>query len=221
MNRLLCVLTCLWALTSLAEDPPTTSVSHASSAGQTWSAVGARTVEPQANLIEVAAGFPGLSVSYLRGVAPGLNLGARVSFTYGVEGLVRDVIPGVKVQGLVKVRFIDSERVSFGLTFEPGPLFVTPYASQTRAGFALPIGLRLGVAASSAFGLALLVEVPLWIEFGPSGGFNVPILSGIGLEYFVTSKVALFFRTRMGPTIRPWRLAEFTFDAALGVALKF
>jgi hypothetical protein len=188
--------------------------------GQTWSIVGARTVEPGANVFEAAAGFPGLAVSYLRGVAPGLNLGGRLSFVYGIEGLVREIIPGVKLQGLLKLRLLDSERVSLGVTFEPGPFFHAPYGAVTRAGFALPVGLRLGIATSSAVSLALQVEVPLWIEFGPTGGFNVPILSGVGIEYFLTSNVGVFFRARLGPTLRPSRLAELTFDGLLGVGFR-
>lgn len=214
MKHHLLLLACSLAAGSVrAEEAPR-------SVGQTWSIVGARTVEPAGNVLEFAAGFPGLSAGYLRGVAPGLNLGVRLSFTYGVEGLIRSVVPGLKLQGLLKVRFFDTERVSLGLTFEPGPFFASPYGTITRGGFSLPIGLRLGVAASSAFGLALLVEAPLWVEFGPSGGFNAPILTGVGLEYFVTSKVGLFFRTRLGPTVRSGRVAEFTFDGAFGVGLK-
>ncbi len=197
----------------------TASLAAGQDFGQTWSVVGPRTLEPSANAFEFSAGWPAISVGFVHGVVPGLNLGARVGFAYGVEGLVRQVAPGFKLQATLKARFVDSERISFGLTFEPGPLFHAPYGVATLIGFSLPVGLRLGIAASSAFCVALLFEVPLWIQFGTAGGVNVPILSGVGLEYFVTSKVGLFVRTRVGPTIEPYR-AELTFDGTIGVGLK-
>lgn len=189
--------------------------------GQRWSAVGPRTVAQGSNQLEVTAGFPGLSVGYLRGVAPQLNLGVRGSFHYGVEGMIRDLVPGVKLQGLLKVRFFDEGRVSLGLTFEPGLLVHTPYLRSQRLGFAFPVGLRLGIAASSALNVAVTLDLPMWVEFGVYAGFNLPILTGAGVEYFVTSNLAVLFRLRMGPTLRSYQVAEFTFDGAMGIGYRF
>jgi hypothetical protein len=190
--------------------------------GQTWSAIGPRTLEPGANSVELNAGWPGLSVGYYRGILPGLNLGARLAFVYGVEGMIRYVEPGFKGQLLLKWRFLDLERVSLGLTFEPGLFFHAPYFGGTVAGFSLPLGLRLGIVASSALAVSVLVDLPMWVSFGPGSEFNVPVLSGVGVEYFVTSTLALFLHTRIGPTIHAASgFAELTFDASLGVAFKF
>jgi hypothetical protein len=204
----------LWLALALAAP-----LAHAEDVGQTWSIVGPRTIAPEQNAFEFGAGWPGVSAAWVRGVAPGFNLGARLSFNYGIEGLVRQIAPGLKAQATLKVRFIDTERVSFGLTFEPGPLFHFPQGSSNVIGFALPVGVRLGIAASPAFSLALLVEVPLWIQFGVTGGLQVPILSGVGLEYFVTSTLGVFVRARVGPTIGPYS-TELTFDGTIGVGFK-
>lgn len=188
--------------------------------GQEWSLVGAKTLPQGGNSIDVAAGWPGLFVSYHRGVAPMLSLGGRASFVYGVEGMVREVTPGFKVQALLKVRLFERDRLSLGITFEPGPFFHSPYFGATLVGFTIPVGFRLGIVAASAFTVAILFDVPLWVQFGTGGGVNVPILTGVGLEYFVTSTLGVFFRTRMGPTIRPYRVAEFTFEGVLGVGFR-
>ncbi len=208
MTRALALGLLLAASAALAED-----------VGQPWSIVGPRTIAPDQNAFEFGAGWPGVSAAWVHGVGPGLNLGARLSFDYGIEGLVKQVAPGLKVQATLKVRFLDTERVSFGLTFEPGPLFHFPQYASNLIGFALPVGVRLGIAASPAFCLALLVEVPLWIQFGVTGGLQVPILSGVGLEYFVTSNLGVFARARVGPTIRPYS-TELTFDGTIGVGFK-
>jgi hypothetical protein len=190
--------------------------------GQSWSAVGPKTIPTDANEIDASAGWPGIQVSYLRGLAPHFNLGARFGFNYGVEGMVRaQVTPGIKLQVLAKYTFVDEGKVSFGMTFEPGPLFHF-YNVSTLVGFALPIGFRLGIAASSAVQLAVLFDLPFWISFGNASSFNVPILTGVGVEYFIQSTLALYFRMRMGPTIfSRGGAAEFTLETVVGVGWRF
>ncbi|MEW5737894.1 MAG: hypothetical protein AB1938_03150 [Myxococcota bacterium] len=190
--------------------------------GQSWSVVGPKTISSGANAIEGAVGWPGLSVSYLHGLAARFNLGARFSFNYGVEGIVRyQVTPGIKLQVLTKFSLLESGRVSLGVTFEPGPLFHF-YSTSTLVGFALPVGFRLGVAASSAVQLAILFDLPFWISFGAAASFNVPILTGVGVEFFLQSNLLLFLRLRMGPTIfARGGPAEFTLESAVGVGWRF
>lgn len=190
-------------------------------AGQRWSVIGARTVAPKEHLLFAEAGFPGINVSFLHGVLPGLSIGHRMGFMYSVEGLTRDVAPGGKLQALLKFRFFDAGRVSLGLTFEPGFFIASSRLQGLRGALCLPVGLRLGVAASSALAVGLQVELPMWIEFGPFGGFNLPILTGGGVEYFITSKLAVFAKVRVGPTIRTDRPAEVAFDASLGAGYLF
>jgi hypothetical protein len=145
----------------------------------------------------------------------------RLSFNYGLEGLVTRVVPGAKVQGVLKFRLLDKNALSLGLTFEPGPLFWADRFGNAFVAFSLPVGLKLGVAVSSALTLGFTFEMPLWIEFGAGGGANLPLLPGLGLEYFIKSELLVFFRTRMGPTLRPRGVFELTFDAQLGVGYRF
>jgi hypothetical protein len=223
MKRSVLLLCVSLAYLARAEAPTPPPLPPPEPAGQAWSVVGARTLEPNANGVEISIGYPGLAGSYLRGVAPGVNLGGKLGVNYGLQGLVRQSVLGVglSLQGLVKVRFFDADKLSLGLTFEPGPFFSSRY-NVVAAGFALPLELRLGIAASSAIGLAIVVGLPLWISIGEYYPVYLPILTGVGLEYFVTSKLALLFRTRMGPTLHLGTIvaAEFTFNGELGVAFK-
>lgn len=192
----------------------------AENVGQPWGVVTARTLAPGANLLVGEVGFPAVSVSYLHGLRSGLNLGGRVGFAWGVEGLLGSVVPGARAQFLLKLRFVDDERVSFGMTFEPGFLAYSSYVQGPRYGLVLPLGFKLGIAASSALAVGINVDFPLWIEFGNFGGVNVPILTGAGVEYFLTSQLALFAKVQVGPTIRSYRPAELTLVASLGVAWR-
>lgn len=190
--------------------------------GQTWSAVGPRTAVPGARVLEAEVGYPRVSVGYWQGVLSGLNVGGRVSFAYGFEGMLRDVAPGFKVQGLLKYRFFEGQQVSFGVTFEPGLFVHSSFVQGTRTGLALPVGVRLGIAASSALAVAISVDAPFWFEIGRYEGWNVPILTGGGVEYFITSQWVVFFKARIGPTLRGGgRATEVTLDASLGAGYRF
>ncbi len=189
--------------------------------GQRWSAVGARTVGEGGNALEAGLGWPGLSVGYARGVSSRVELGGRLGLNWSLQGLVTRPLAGLTVQGLLRVKLVDGDVASFAITFEPGPLFAVERSGNGLVGLSLPVGVQLGVAVSSALGLGLTFDAPLWLQFGAGGGLNVPLLPGLGVEYFITSALPVFFRVRMGPTVRPAGTVELAFDARLGVAWRF
>jgi hypothetical protein len=208
------VLLLLLAGAAHAQDTTTT--------GQSWSVIGAKTLAPGANSFEAFVGYPAISVGYNRGIASGINLGARVGFAYGVEGMFREAGPGFKAQAVLKFRLLDSGNVSLGVVVEPGLLFHSSFLQGQRWGITVPVGFRLGIAASSAFAVAITVDLPMWVEFGTFGGFNLPILTGGGLEYFISSDFTAFARLRIGPTIRTLgRPTEVTFEGVVGVGYRF
>jgi len=222
--RKLCVAVLLVAGFASAEDltPPPLPNSAPSGEGQSWSVVGARTAGLNKNVLEAGLGWPGVYASFTHGFLPNLDLGARAAFTYGLEGMVSTVYPGLKFQGLIRFRFVDTGKISLSASFEPGPFFWFAYGGVTYTGFAIPIGVKLGIAAASALTIGISFDVPMWVQFGPGGGLNVPFLTGLGVEYFVRSDLALFAKTRMGPVLRTsYYRAEFAFDASLGVAWRF
>ncbi len=218
------------------EPPPLVSV-----AGGSWSVVGALTAPMNANIVEGGLGWPGLHVSYLRGISNQLELGARFTFNYGVEGLVGAIVPGVKFQFLLRFKFFDNGKISLALRFEPGPLFyfypssgvttcsfdafgnvVCGRAGSTVGGLTIPVGMRLGLVASSAVNVGVSFDLPMWFSFGRTTTFLVPILMGAGVEYFLQSNLLLAFNIKMGPTLSSGGgTAVFTFESKLGVGYRF
>ncbi len=206
-----------------------------------WSVVGALTAPMNANVVEGGLGWPGLHISFLRGITPQLELGARFTFNYGVEGLVGAIVPGLKFQALVRFKFFDNGKISFALKFEPGPLFyfyptnggfgctTDPFGTlicgrsgSTVAGLTIPIGMRLGVVASSAINVGVSFDLPMWIAFGRVATLYVPVLTGIGAEYFLQSNLLVSFHVKMGPTLSSGGgQAVFTFESKLGVGYRF
>ncbi len=235
------ILTLVLAASSIAlGGPPTPPPEPPALGGGSWGVVGALTAPTNSNVVEGGLGWPGVHVSYLRGITNQLEIGARFTFNYGVEGLVGPVVPGVKFQFLLRYKLFDNRKTSLAVRFEPGPLFyfypsrgvtcsTDPFGNlvcgregATAGGFTLPVGLRLGIVASSAIHVGVSFDLPMWLLFGPTSTFLVPVLTGVGIEYFLQSNLLLSFTVKMGPTLSTSsRTAVFTFESKLGAGYRF
>ncbi|MFL5322153.1 MAG: hypothetical protein ACJ790_21025, partial [Myxococcaceae bacterium] len=116
--------------------------------GQGWSMQAGRTVGSGTTAVSVVAGWPGLSAGVLYGATDRVDIGVRLSFNYGFEGMVNFVEPGMKMQGVVRVALLDKQKFNLGLEFAPGPLFYfnnpNYFGPSTIVGLALPFSLTVG-----------------------------------------------------------------------------
>lgn len=188
-----------------------------------WSTLSGKTVGFRQTAILGQLGWPGFSATVVHGVASKMDLGGRLTFNYGEEGIVTQVVPGIKLQAVARVTFFDNGKLNFGMQFEPGPVvYFTSF--QITAGLVLPVGLRLGVPLSDIFLLSFGAEAPVFRIFGTSGGWIFPVLFGAGLEYFVGPNLAATFNVRAGPSVdtRGFRpVSNFALEALFGVAYRF
>lgn len=212
------------------------SYSGGGGGGQTWSLHTGRTMGKGRTALGAAVGFPGLYGELVHGVAEQIDLGVRLGFNYGYEDWVGLITPGLKLQGVFRLKLLEQNRFNLGLWFRPGMfLYFPPYGWPVQFGLAFPVGLTAGIVATSALNISVGVDFPMFVAFGSSswnvvlgapgqGYFVFPILLGAGLEYFVTSNLMLTFNTRMGPSITgrfgaPF--ATFALQAQFGIGWKF
>ncbi|MFL5351193.1 hypothetical protein [Archangium sp.] len=190
--------------------------------GQGWSVLSGQTVG-QGNVLTGQVGWPGISLGLLHGATNRFDIGGKLSFNYGREGIVTEVVPGLKLQAWMRLMLLQSSGVNVGLSFAPGPFFYF-YDNGTDVGLSLPIALTVGIPVGSALMLNVGMDIPFYVTFGTGGGPVFPILFGGGLEYFVDRSLAVTFNVRMGPSIFPYDQrrfrdrAEFTMEAMFGVA---
>jgi hypothetical protein len=192
--------------------------------GQGWSVLSGQTVGNGTALVG-QVGWPGLSLGLLHGATNKFDIGGKLSFNYGREGIVTSVVPGLKLQAWMRLMLLESSRVNLGLSFAPGPFFYF-YNSYTDVGLSLPIALTVGIPVGSALMLNVGMDIPFYVIFGSGGGPVFPILLGGGLEYFVDRNLAVTFNVRMGPSIFPYDdfryrgRARFTMEAMFGIAYR-
>jgi hypothetical protein len=224
-SGLLLAVVC-WAGVALGQEPsPQARPAQVQGRGQGWSVLAAQTVGSGNTVLHGQAGWPGLSFGVLHGATNRFDLGGRFTFNYGEEGIVRRVVPGLKLQAWMRLMLLDTQRVGLALSFAPGPLF---YFRQydTRVGLTLPVNLTLGIPVGSALMLNAGLDFPFYVTFGTGGGPVFPILMGGGLEYFISRNLAATFNVRMGPSIFPdddfrrRQPALFTMDALFGISYR-
>jgi len=190
--------------------------------GQGWSVLSGQTMGQGGTALVGQVGWPGVSLGLLHGAAQRFDIGGKLTFNYGREGIITSVVPGLKLQAWVRLMLLQTSRVNLGLTFAPGPFFYF-YERFTDVGLSLPIALTVGIPVGSALMLNVGLDIPFYVIFGTGGGVVVPVLLGGGLEYFVDRNLAVNFNVRMGPSVGSYigGRARFTLEALLGIAYKF
>jgi len=148
------------------------------------------------------AGWPGLSVSLLTAAGGGpLDLGGRFSVVYAYEGITQTAgVPGLKLQGVLRLQLLDRGRFNLGLRFSPG-VFVAFFPGDLELGMPLPVDLALGIAVTPKLMVNFGVDVPAFLAFGPYGGLAVPLLLGGGVEFAIDRQLAITVNLRAGPSV--------------------
>jgi hypothetical protein len=189
--------------------------------GQGWSLLAADTLGTGRNMFSAQIGFPGLTLGLLHGGSDTVDVGGKFSFNWGREGLVDASDEGLKLQGWLRVMVAQTPKVSFAITFQPGP-FVYFAPGNTIFGMALPVGFVAGIPVGSALMINAGVDIPFNVYIGEGIGPVIPILFGGGLEYFVTNNFNVNFNLRLGPSIVPrFDDSYFTLEALAGIAYRF
>ena len=216
--RSLSVVLCLVVATPIARAEEATRVR-----GQGWSFFSSQTAGASATVFGAEAGFPGLSLTALRGLQDRFDIGGRFSLVYAFENMPRLIYPGLKAEVFGRIHLVDTGR--FGLGVNLGVGFLTTFAWTNVFGISMPIGLVLGIPIGSAMVASLGLDMPLFVTFGGSGGLTVPILAGVGFEYFIDKSLMVTFDMRMGSALgvtglRFGNTNEFAFKLLAGIALK-
>ncbi|MFZ5471645.1 MAG: hypothetical protein ACOZIN_19640 [Myxococcota bacterium] len=188
-----------WVVTALVLSTAAFAQEAAPSVNQ--SVLAGKVVGQSSTVLHGEAGWPGLSMSVWRGAGPKLDIGGKASLLYGYEGITQMAgVPGIKLQGLIKLSLLDRNKINLGLKASPGMFFYF-FPGITDVGITLPLDLTLGFAATPSMMLNVGMDMPMFVVFGTWGGMVVPVRLGAGLEYFLDRTMALTLNLRAGPVV--------------------
>jgi hypothetical protein len=188
-----------------------------------WSATAARTIPPGQNVLQLEAGWPGVSLAWLHGQTRNSDVGGRLSFLYGFEGTTR-TIAGLQLQVPYRHLLLGGADF-FGLAAHVDPGFTVYWHNADRGGtepgIGAPIGLVAGFRIDSRLTLEAGADFPIFLSFvHPLGLFLGPQVGG-GAEYHIQPNLAVTLRARFGPNFAAANgdtSTNFAFSTLLGLA---
>jgi hypothetical protein len=174
-------------------------IEKAAHAGDRWSMFAADTVGDGENLVGARLGWPDLTLEFLHGVSPTVDIGGEFQLSYAFEGTTINNKVGIGFAAPIRGTVFHNDKISVLLHIDPGIKILTglgpaKFGVQAQAGFAL--AFRVGSALHVGFG----VDVPFVIYF--TGDQNpivaIPPIFGPFLEYHVDKHFTLGLDTRFG-----------------------
>jgi hypothetical protein len=203
---------------------------------QSWSVLTGKTVGASRNVFFAQAGFPGLSLELRHGSSPTMDIGGRFTFDYGVEGMTGFVEPELKLNFVLKLALLRQSQFDLALEVDPGVAVYfeggqvcvpSPFGGTvcsgsggTHFGPSIPIKLVGGIPVSRNLNIDFGLDTGVSIFVTSGTSVVVPILFGGGVEYFISSRLALTFDLRMGPVVGSGA-ATFGMKTEIGLALPF
>jgi hypothetical protein len=191
-----------------------------------WTVQSGKTVGEGNNVFWGQGGFPGVWAEFIHGLTPTLEIGGKLAFNYGVEGIVDLNKVGLDFQLLVRKQFFDNGRMRIAGRLDPGLLVYFP-SGASLIGVVVPVAVEFGFPVSPEVSLNASFAAPMYVDFYKgSAGFVVPILFGGGAEYLLDANIALTFRVALGPSFVAGTgyvggSPAFTLYALFGAAYKF
>jgi len=192
---------------------------------EAWTVESGRTVGTGTTVFWGQVGYPGIWAELIHGLDPTTELGGKLAFNYGPEGLVDSCCSAeLGFQFLLRKSLFDNGKIVIAGVFDPGFLLFFP-SGYAQFGLTFPVGVEFGFPVNARVSLNASFDLPMYVTFSADnhgGQFALPILFGGGVEYLMERSLALTFKLKLGPTIfTGGGSAQFTLYALFGAAYKF
>jgi len=174
---------------------PETSASPASP--EHWSVATGETVSPDRDAIAFAAGWPGISFTYLHGTSDRSDVGLKLDVLYAFENTT-DTAFGAGLDVPLRLVVNRSDRVSVGLQVEPG-LRIYTQNSQTDFMTRFPVSGVVGIQATPVLRLGAFAGLTMAVNWTHTQFFEIGPQFGLTGEYMVDRNLMVGLDAKFGP----------------------
>ncbi len=168
----------------------------AAAPAERWSLYGGETVAPGQDVFAGEIGWPSTSLGWIHGLTDTTDVGVRFDVLYSFE-TTTDSHFGLGLRAPVRGIAVRTGRVSLLVHADPG-LKIYP-GNGTPWGFGMPLGGSVGFAVSPDVRLALGLDVPITLFFGPSAQIVIGTQFGFGIDWFLDPRLLVGLTARAGP----------------------
>jgi len=162
-----------------------------------WSATAGRTVGNGNAVLQAEAGWPGIGLTYLKGIDERSDIGFHVGFNYGLENTTTSTA-GLNLAVPYRHTLGTIGDTAFAFEAQPGISF---YGNNggVLVGVGGPIGVVAGFRLDPRLTLDVGADVPVLVSFSNPAGFLFGPQFGGGGEYLLDKNLAVTARFRVGP----------------------
>jgi hypothetical protein len=161
-----------------------------------WTATAGRTAGSGNVVLQAEAGWPGIGLTYLKGLDERSDIGVHLGLNYGFEGTT-NAVTGVNVAIPYRRTLVSDGDTTLAFQMQPG---ISVYGNKgVLFGIGGPLGVVAGFHVSPPLTLDVGADIPVLLSFSNPAGFMFGPQLGGGAEYLIDRNLAVTARIRVGP----------------------
>jgi hypothetical protein len=164
-----------------------------------WGLHAGETIGSGDNLVYGEAGWPDVSLGIQHGINDSIDIGGRLSLSYGPVGTVQGAAAGLGLRAPIRISIMKGETLSLYVHVDPGINFAT--FSPVLFGMQFPIGIEAGYHIDKKMTVSAGFDMPFYLNFTQTVFFVIPPMAGPGFEYHLDEHMTAGINTRFGAAI--------------------
>ncbi len=186
-------------------------IEKAAHAGERWSMYAADTMGDGENAFGARFGWPDLTLEFLHGLSPSVDIGGEFQLSYAFEGTTLNNKVGIGFLVPFRVNVYRGDKLSVLLHVDPGIKILTGLG-PAKFGLQAPVGAAFGFRIGPSLQLGFAVDLPfaIYVTGNQNPILAIPPIFGPFLEYHIDKNVVIGFDARFGVLF--YSTSDFTDD---------
>jgi hypothetical protein len=186
-----------------------------------WGLLNGQTVE--GNMVSAEAGWPDVTLGFTHGVSDIIDVGARFSILYGLEGAPSLPLNfGIGLRVPIRIQVLRTDSMAAMVHIDPGfKLYTAKGGGDALFGLQFPIGFDLGYAINPQISIGGGIEIGNTAIFTNGGAYLFVPELGPNFEYHIDEHLGFGAEARFGPAVFAQRNGNTEFAFTLQGAFMY